>query len=805
MKYLIVFIAVLFIGNTTNAQKQTRAYISRSDSFALSNYKLWINNIDKNAKTLTGKAAFTVTAKINNLNIINIDLHNYTIDSLKLNGILSTNYIYIASVIHINPTTVLNNQDTLAVEIYYSGSPTQDGQWGGFYFNNPYAFQMGVGFTSQPHTVGRYLFPCIDNFVQRNTYEFYITTDTLNMAICNGLLLDSAKNNNTITWHWQQTETIPSYLVGIVIAPYITINQTLNTINGTIPALIACEKIDSAKVVGSFANLQQSLTMLETHFGPYLWSKVGYSLVPFSAGAMEHASNIHIGKAYINGNLTYETLIAHELSHHWFGNLVTCSTAEDMWLNEGFASFCELLHTEYVYGSKAYKDAYTALHYKVLSTGHIDDDGYRAISNMDSNYTYGATVYSKGAIALYTLRNYLGDSLFFNGLKSFLTTYKFKDITSQKLEQYLHTYTGKDVTNFFKNYIYQPGYSCYTIDSTTTTKVGSNWEMEISIRQRKHENINYYQNVEVPVTIYKKDFSFVNIPTTLDEQCKTFKIVLPFEPAFVCIDGNNNISDGSTSNTLVHKTTGVKLYNEGKARLKINSITNTQDSSLVRIEQVWTKADRFKLPIANYVLHNNRFWEVQTINANNITGYLYFQYNSAAANQYLDSNWLQGSENNIRLFYRKDARDNWQFANDSLATGASTTDKNGFIYCREIKDGEYALGINRVGYTDTITTDAPLGPCKKVSSINTKNNIYKNITIYPNPASNNITINLDETTTEDVTIEIIAINGSNTFTDTILKNNMSKTINLNLANGLYILQVKAINNKYKTVLLEIKK
>jgi aminopeptidase N len=118
------------------------------------------------------------------------------------------------------------------------------------------------------------------------------------------------------------------------------VKQILVGNNGNTDAIIACEPADTNNVNGSFAHLQESFSMLEENFGTHSWPKVGYSLVPFNFGAMEHATNIHIGKPFIDGTLNYETLIAHELSHHWFGDLVTCSTAGDMWLNEGFASYC---------------------------------------------------------------------------------------------------------------------------------------------------------------------------------------------------------------------------------------------------------------------------------------------------------------------------------------------------------------------------------------------------------------------------------------------------------------------------------
>lgn len=248
---------------------------------------------------------------------------------------------------------------------------------------------------------------CFDNFIERSAYEFLIETEATKMATCNGILLDSLTlGNGNKTWHWKLNETIPSYLASVAVSNYVLVNIPLTGSQGTIDGLIACQNSEINNVNAFFVHLQQSFSMLENHYGNHQFPKVGYSLVPFSAGAMEHATNIHIGQAYINGTLNYETLIAHELAHYWWGDLVTCKTAGDMWLNEGFASYSENLHTEFVYGNNDYKKAVRATHYKVLQNAHFNDEGYKSVANMDSIHTYGTTVYQKGADVLNTMRFY---------------------------------------------------------------------------------------------------------------------------------------------------------------------------------------------------------------------------------------------------------------------------------------------------------------------------------------------------------------------------------------------------------------
>jgi Peptidase family M1 domain/Secretion system C-terminal sorting domain/Peptidase M1 N-terminal domain len=789
MKKIISILIFLLTVIVSNAQKINRANNSRSDSADITNYKLVINDINKTTKTIQALAEITIKSKINNLQKIDLDLEGLTVDSVCINNVI-TNFTQTISCVTIPFITGLQIGDSAVIKIKYGGTPITDATWGGFYFSGVYAFNMGVGFNSQPHVIGRYLFPCFDNFVERCPFEFFITTDAMDVASCNGLLIDSIHTGNKIRWHWKLVEPIPSYLVSVAVAPYTFVKSNLNGIAGTTESWIACLPSDTNKVKGSFANLQKSFTMLESHFGKYQWPKVGYSLVPFGAGAMEHAANIHIGLSFIDGTLNYETLIAHELSHHWFGDLATCTTAQDMWLNEGFASYCEMLHTEFVYGKNAYQTAYKTNHFEMLSSAHIADKGYRAVANMDSNFTYSTTVYNKGADMIHTLRSYLGDSLFFAGFNTFLSQNSFKHVSTNTLNQSLNANTGILLNNYFADWINQPGFANFCIDSTSKININGQWQVTVYTRQRKHFNPNYYSNVLLPISFYKSDFTHISIHTNFDQQCKVFTFLLPFDPAFICIDEDEKISDASTANSITVKTLGTKTAKEAKANIIIRSLTT--DSAFVRIEHHWVAPDRFKNKVGDYVLHNNRHWQVDGIHLNNITGLIGFTYNANASNNYIDSVWLKAAETGIRLFYRKDAREDWKLAADSLVSG-NTTDKIGIIYAKNIIAGQYALGINRPGFIDTITTDAPAGICNNIATNITENDekLNNNIfTIYPNPASNFINIIANQLQSSATEIVLLDVNGNVILRDTLLANQRQLFIPIAIANGIYILQCK---------------
>jgi aminopeptidase N len=747
VKHLLVllFVALSTLALAqTSASRQTRANNSRSDSIDIKHIAISLLNVDYNSQSVNAFADLKCFSKVNATSYIDFDLEGPIADSVFVNGAAAT-FVHQASNVRVQLPATLNTGDSCQVRIYYSGHPKADPQWGGFVFSGVYAFNMGVGFISQPHTIGRYWFPCFDNFVERSTYEFFVTTSNSRKAVCNGQLLDSTINGSDVTWHWYLQENIPSYLASVAIAPYVTVRDTLIGMNGQVPVEITCLASEVNNVNGSFAQLQQSFTMLEQRFGAYQWSKVGYTLVPFTAGAMEHATNIHIGKAFIDGSLNYATLIAHELSHHWFGDLATCSTAQDMWLNEGCASYCEFLHTEYVSGAAAYLTAYRDNHYSMLGTAHINDDAYRAISPMDSNYTYSTTVYNKGADAIHTLRSYLGDSLFFASMQHYLTQHSFTHASTADLSASIATVCGTSYQHFFDGWILQPGFANFTIDSIFKQAENSNVNVQVFLRQRKHQNTNYLSKVPLRINFFKPDFSYITKIYTLDAQCAGPIFNLDFDPVMIVLDQNDALSDASTWESRTIKTTSSSWvqYTQAKARVKVTAIANTTDSSLLRIEHHWVHPDRFRVPQGDYVLHDARYWRVDGINLQNLSGFLNFAYNASSTNSYLDSSWLQGNESDIRLFYRANAQQDWSFADDSLIAGAPS-DRIGQIYSKKILAGDYALGIRRSGYTDPIVSDATSLPCDNVLKLEPESNNAKPVyfIVSPNPADSFIEVQL---------------------------------------------------------------
>ncbi len=714
----------------------------RSDTADLQHITIHLDISNLGSNSIAGHTEIQFKSKVNNLSHLLLDLQNMTIDSVvQQNTILS--YQYTSPLLNVQLNAAMAVNDTSSIKVYYHGQPQQDPKWGGFYFNSGYAFNMGVGMGSHPHAFGRAWFPCFDNFVERSSYEFFITTSDQHTAVCNGLLQgNTTLPGNKKQWHWLLTENIPSYLANVAVSDYALLHsELLTTQQNPVPFIIAAAPADTNNAKASFQKVQDAFSAYESLFGPYKWSRAGYCMVPFNAGAMEHATNISIGKVYINGTLDYETLIAHELSHHWFGDLATCRTSQDMWLNEGFASFCEALYMESAYGYNAYQRWINDNHLTVLQNAHLDDEGYRAVSGMDSNFTYGTTVYKKGADMLHSLRTFMGDSLLFNGLRNYLAQHQYTDVSTADLGNFLTNYSGKNVNAWLNDWINQPGFAHYSIDSIRNTPNTTGWQSKVFIRHRKHHSDHYYQNVPLTVTFYGANGIKRTHTVTVNDRCTQFQANLLFEPLAAIIDDNDLQSDATTQQWAVAKTPGSQILDYAKATLVTQQV-GVGDSAMVHVAHHWVAADRFKQAGNDYYLSPTRYWSVQGLFPQNFAAQLLLPFNGSATNGKLDE-WMNNREDSLRVFYRKDASQEWQPVQDSIIFNGSHNDKNGIMVVKELKAGDYAIGIRKAGFTDTTQNDIPTSPCGVVSGIKEYINAAPHLlNVYPNPTNHTLNIAL---------------------------------------------------------------
>jgi Peptidase family M1 domain/Secretion system C-terminal sorting domain/Peptidase M1 N-terminal domain len=666
---------------------------TNSDSVNVLHYNIHIDTLSSVTDTLAAHTEVILKPLYNSMDRFTLDLLELNVDSIKVNGAVAS-WNYNDTLLVVLSPSAYNTTDSVRIMVWYNGVPQTDGSgWGGFYLNNSlYAYNLGVGFDADPHTYGRVWFPCKDNFQDKATFDMYVETIPSQMAVCNGTLQGQVTGTDgNIVWHWNLKDRISTYLASVAVSDYVAVTDTLFSIDGdTIPIAIYVRPTDSVDAVGSFSTLQAVLQGFEANFGPYPFERVGFVAVPFNSGAMEHATNIAYPVATIDGSLNYQTLWGHELSHMWFGDLVTCTEAEEMWLNEGYASWCESVMLEILNGTTAYKNSVRSNHSEVLRKAHIDDASYLAVSGISHAYTYGTTVYDKGASVAHTLRKYIGDSLFFPAIKYYLGVSSFRNANSDSLAHKLETSSGVALAEFFDGWVYAPGFPHFSIDSVIVFGSGP-FDVKVYMRQRSRGPAPLINDNRIWIT-------FMDAGLNTNTQLLTFSgaggsttFSVPFAPYAVMADIEEFNADATIDNYQFINSTGIKTFPNTYFEA---DVTAAPDSSFLRITHNWVAPDSFITPHPGMSLNTVRYWTVEGVFSPSFITKGKFSYNGTAS-QYLDAGWFINSEDSVLLFYRRSAGNDWELVpNFTRNTGGSLTDRIGSISVDTLVPGEYALGIN---------------------------------------------------------------------------------------------------------------
>jgi len=670
---------------------------TRSDSIDIINTEINLKITDFITKIISGNSKITFTPKVNGINKINLDLLSMTVDSIvNFNG-QNLSFTYNDTLLKINLNQTFNLQQETSVTIYYHGAPgVEPNGFGGFYFQNNIAYNIGVAFIAEPHNYGRIWFPCFDNFTERFSVKTNITTLSNHKAFCGGLLTDTIQNNDgTITWKWNLEETVPSYLVSVAVGAYATIQKTFSGLNGQILVQIGALPNDTNLVNGSFINLEDCFDIFEGKFGAHQFPRVGYVMVPFTAGAMEHATNIAYPRGFINGQTTYEApLMAHELSHMWFGDLVTCKTHEDMWLNEGFASYCSELFTENKYSRQAFENAIKENRDQVLHFSNYKEGEYFPVSGVPHQYTYGEHTYMKGEDVANSLRGFLGDSLFFNGIRNYLQEKKFTACSSEDLRDFLQQYSGQNLTAFFSDWVFKGGFVDATIDSfRVETNMPANIQTKVYFKQKLKGTNTYYSSFPIELTLVDENWNREKITVNVSSQNSSATITSTVFPKVIFINENEKIGLAAIAVTNTIKSNGSKSFQP--AQITVNT-TNIADSALIRVVHHYTAPDGFKNQ-KPYRLSPQRYFTIEGILNSNYTGTAAFTYdgrsNGFSGNQYLDHLLINDSEDSLFLFFRKDASMDWEIFPKYSKVMGNTNDKLGSIRIDSLVLGDYVLGM----------------------------------------------------------------------------------------------------------------
>lgn len=703
----------------TNVYSQNSSYSIfrtdfRADSIEIKHVDLSVSISNLASQQIQSKAILTMAPKVNNLTSMEFDLMGYfTVDSIK-QGNTSVYFTHNNSTnkLRLFFTPALNTIDTIAFSIFYKGSPSpSSGGFGGFYWSGNYAFNLGVSMDDLPHSAGRFWFPCIDDFNARSTYSYHIEVSPSHRASAGGVLdsVTTLPNNNKV-FHFQHNNPIPPYLVSINVAPNTVINKSYTSIYGsTIPIKIYATPADSAGASISLSRIDQMAHVFEQWFGPYIWPQIGYSLVPFNSGAMEHSCNIAFPRGMATGSMQYEYLAAHELAHSWWGNNTTCETSQEMWLNEGFASFCEYVYSENLVSNQNELATYLSNLNNVLDNAHIDDGGYHPLSGVPTTATYGTHTYVKGSLVIRSLMNYLGKSTFINATKAVQQQRRLQSINTEQFFQIMSQASGVNLTNFKNDWILQPGFATVTLDSFEY----KNGKVHFAVTQ-KYRAVNHpYAQTKFVATFVGANRQRVSHSFSQGSLQETHQIQIGFEPKAILLNADNAYAYASMGAEKEIKTNGSHSLPHTRSILKVANM-NGMDSLYARVDYHRVAPEQNHILNNQFIISPGRYWTLQLIGDTNIKPT--FLINIDGSPTGYDAGIIHHKDA-IRILYRKNAQFDWTiWPNDSILI-FSNGNLKGSIEALNAKSGDYAVG--------SIRKDVSVPSITK----------FENIKVYPNPSS----------------------------------------------------------------------
>lgn len=486
----LLFTLILLVSTLINAQE--REYRGEREKINdLVHTKLKVDFNFKKSQ-MNGEAWVTLTPHFYATNKVVLDAKAFRIHEIKLNNKIAP-YNYSDNELTIELDKTYTKDEEYTVYIKYTAKPEEVTQKGsnvikgakGLYFIDPKDEdpEKPTQIWTQGETeASSCWFPTIDSPNQKTTEEIYMTVPSKYLTLSNGTLKSQTDNNNgTRTDYWKMDQKHAPYLFFMGVGEFSIVKDSWNGLN--VDYYVEPKYESVAKDI--FGNTPEMMTFFSKITGvPYVWDKYSQIVVrDYVSGAMEnttavvHGENAQQTKGQLIDNNEWEGTIAHELFHHWFGDLVTAESWANLTVNESFATYSVYLWYEYKYGKdKANAHMYDDI--KVYFNSQSEDKNLVRYYYEDKEHMFDAVSYHKGNAILHMLRNYLGDDAFFQSLKYYLTTYKFGTAEAHDLRLAFEKVSGKDLNWFFNQWYYGSGhiklnvtYDYNTIKNTVTVNI----------------------------------------------------------------------------------------------------------------------------------------------------------------------------------------------------------------------------------------------------------------------------------------------------------------------------------------------
>ncbi len=525
----------------------SRPHYPPTKQFSIMHIKLYIKP-DFNNSSIECKEELSIVSNMDGLKAVTLDAAELNIKSIML-GEQMLNFKHIDDKLRIELPSTLSEGEEVRLTIEYNAKPRK-----GLHFVKPdeyYPKRRLQVWTQGESEYSKYWFVCFDHPDMRFTSEVIAEVPRDMVAISNGRLISVYESNDGFkVYHWYEEFKHPAYLTSLTIGRFEEIRDNYNGID--LLYYVPSDMLDNASL--SFENTRDMLKFFEEYTGvKYPYTKYAQVTVDdFIYGGMENINattltveTLHDKRAHID--FTSDHLVAHELAHQWFGDLVTCRDWQHIWLNESFATYFEALYwlhsrgeDEFNYYIMQYADEYFEEASKRY-TRAVVTNVYKHPDDLFDRHAY-----EKGACILHTLRSLIGDKMFRRAVKHYLERFRASNAETEEFRRCCEEATNISLQEFFEQWLYTPGHPelkvniKYSIDDKILT---INVQQVQAVNDSSSSNSTGIGNLfkfPLDVHIVSKDKREV---ITLSIESKEHNVQLRYEdePTYVSIDPYNKI------------------------------------------------------------------------------------------------------------------------------------------------------------------------------------------------------------------------------------------------------------------------
>jgi len=425
--------------------KAIAARTANQDLYDVVHYDLDLD-LDPDSDTLAGTVA--VSAVVTGLELEEMDLDlaaNMSVSAATSDGTPAT-WARAGDLVTIDLDRAYANGETVTVTVSYDGDPTGDA----FGWDSAGGQDM-IWTLSEPYGA-REWWPCKDlNTDKADSLDIRVTVPDHLIVASNGLIVSDVDNGATRTFHWRTGYPTATYLVSLAVHPYTTFSHWYTPLAGGDPMEVQYyvypDHYDDVQ-----ANYALTVPMIETFaqgFGEYPFVDEKYGHAEFNwGGGMEHQTITSLGG-------WSEDLISHELAHQWWGDMITCADFRHIWLNEGFATWCEAYWKEQTESVSIYRSYMDYAAYYGAGTIFVEDP-------TDFGEIFDVSLsYNKASWVVHMLRGVMGDADFFAGLSDYRAQHGYGSATTEQFRDLMEAASGLELDAFFEQWIYGEYFPTY--------------------------------------------------------------------------------------------------------------------------------------------------------------------------------------------------------------------------------------------------------------------------------------------------------------------------------------------------------